>query len=136
VLTMRGSVEQDELRADGGIELTEDVDTSHVRLWGDVDAGLRDQASQAMLRCLERGVPVVIDVADVTFIDSSGLAFVLQLHKVGEDEGMPVVVRNPPVLMLDLLEMLGMGEVIPMDFTSGGDGPAADDDDAIGLARV
>ena len=37
---------------------------SVVRLWGEVDVLLRDQASAALVRLLERGGPYVIDLAD------------------------------------------------------------------------
>ncbi|MBC7292033.1 MAG: STAS domain-containing protein [Actinotalea sp.] len=89
-------------------------------MWGEVDAALRDQASLAMVQCLQRGLPVTVDARDLTFIDSSGLAFVLQLHKVGHDEGLPLVLRDAPDLLLDLLEMVGMADAIARESTDGG----------------
>jgi anti-anti-sigma factor len=99
----------------GGIEIV-DADRSVVRLWGDVDALLRDQASAALVRLLERGGPYVIDVGDVTFIDSSGLAFILQLHRVAGDENTHVVLRDPPTLVLDMLDLIGVK--IPLEFST------------------
>ena len=101
----------------GGIEILDDPDRSVVRLWGDVDALLRDQASAALVQLLERGGPYVVDVADVTFIDSAGLAFILQLHRVAGDEGTHVVLRDPPTLVMDMLDLLGIG--IPFEFSTG-----------------
>ncbi|HWS57297.1 MAG TPA: STAS domain-containing protein [Actinotalea sp.] len=89
-----------------------------VRMWGDVDAGLRGQASAVMARALQHGGPVVIDASEVEFLDSSGLAFILQLLKAGEEEGRPVVLRDPPTLVLDMIDLLGMTGQVPLRFTA------------------
>lgn len=103
----------------GGIEVSEDASRSLVRLWGDVDATLRDQASLAMIALANRGGPYVIDASGVTFIDSSGIAFILQVHRMARDEGSTAVLRDPPVLVMDLLELIGLGGSIPFEFGSG-----------------
>lgn len=108
-----------------GIEVVDEGDRLLVRLRGEVDAGLREQASQAMVVCMQRDVPVVADVAAVTFIDSSGLAFLLQLHRVGIDEGRPLVLRDPRPTLLDLLDMIGMGGAIAVERTAGEAAPVA-----------
>ena len=100
----------------GGIEISEGFG-SLIRLWGDVDASLRDQASAAMAEVLQRGGPYVIDVSEVSFIDSSGLAFILQLHRVAADEDTHVVLRDPPTLMLDMLDLIGAS--LPLEFSTG-----------------
>lgn len=107
----------------GGIDVLDDGDRTLVRMWGEVDAALRDQASLAMVQCLQRARPVTVDAGPMTFIDSSGLAFVLQLHKVGQDDGMPLVLRDAPGLLLDLLDMIGMAGAIQLESTD--DGQAA-----------
>lgn len=104
----------------GGIDVREDGERTLVRMWGEVDAALRDQASLAMVECLRRARPVTVDAGGLTFIDSSGLAFVLQLHKVGRDDGMPLVLRDAPGLLLELLEMIGMAGAIRLESTEGG----------------
>jgi len=103
----------------GGIEVVEDDPRSVVRLWGEVDASLRGQASDAMVRILQRGGPYVIDVSEVTFIDSSGLAFILQLHRVAADESTHVVLRDPPTLVMDLLDLVGVAGQVPLEFSTG-----------------
>lgn len=104
----------------GGIDVREDGERMLVRMWGEVDAALRDQASLAMVQCLQRARPVTVDAGGLTFIDSSGLAFVLQLHKVGRDEGMPLVLRDAPEMLLDLLDMIGMAGAIQLESTDDG----------------
>jgi len=112
-------VNQD-LRPVGGIEVGEDPTRGEVRLWGDVDASLREQASVAMIELLRRGGPYVVDMSGVTFIDSSGIAFVLQLHRLATDEGSTVILRDPPHLVTDMLELIGLAGTIPQEFTGGG----------------
>ena len=82
---------------------------THVVLCGEVDVALRDQASEAMLFVVSANNPVVADVADVTFIDSSGLAFLVQLHRLCAESGLDLELRDPSQSILDLLEVLGMG---------------------------
>lgn len=118
---------RDDERPVDGIELDEDVETTVVRMWGAVDGNLRGQASAAMARCLERGRAVVIDVSGTTFMDSSGLAFLLQLHRVGQEEGMPVVLRDAPAFLTELLQMIGMADVVPLTWSSGREPGAGDD---------
>ncbi len=99
----------------GGIELVDsDADASVVRLWGDVDASLRDQASDVMSQVVLGTGPVVIGAAELGFLDSTGLAFVLQLVKAGEEEGRDVVLEDPPEHMTDLVEMVGMSDRVPV----------------------
>ena len=86
-------------------------------LVGEIDAALRDEASMCMGLALVAGNPVVIDSTLATFIDSSGLAFILQLHRLGEESGLPVALRDPSPLVVDLLEMIGMTHRIPVVHT-------------------
>lgn len=104
----------------GGIEITEADARACVRLWGDVDASLRDQASAAMVELAQRGGPYVVDIADVAFIDSSGIAFILQLHRLATEEGSTAILRDPPGLVTDMLELIGLTGAIPLEFGAGG----------------
>ena len=117
--------------AQGGIEVGDDPRRAVVRLWGDVDASLRDQASMAMVGLLTRGGPYIIDVADVTFIDSSGIAFILQLHRMATDEGSTAVLRDPPALVIEMLDLIGIGGTIPLEFSTG-----RSSDDAVGVGSA
>lgn len=105
-------------RHDGGMAVSDDGDGFVVRLWGDVDAALRSQASAVMSRVLAGTGPIVMDASRVEFIDSTGLAFLFQLVKVGAEEGRRVVLRDPPVLVLDLLDVLGVSGEMPLDLSA------------------
>ncbi|MCB7135464.1 STAS domain-containing protein [Cellulosimicrobium marinum] len=95
----------------GGIRLIEEPDASVVDMWGEIDVALRSEASAALANALERDVPVVIDTSKVTFMDSTGIAFLVQFYTIGSEEGLTVTLRNPPSVVTDVLEMLGVIEI-------------------------
>ena len=95
----------------GGIRLLEERDASVVDMWGEIDVALRREASAALANALERDVPVVIDTSKVTFMDSTGIAFLVQFYTIGSEEGLSVTLRNPPTVVTDVLEMLGVIEI-------------------------
>lgn len=95
----------------GGITLFELPDTSVVDMWGEIDVALRSEASAALANALDRDVPVVIDTSKVTFMDSTGIAFLVQFYTIGSEEGLQVSLRNPPTVVTDVLEMLGVIDI-------------------------
>ncbi|MBE7701067.1 STAS domain-containing protein [Oerskovia sp. Sa1BUA8] len=97
----------------GGITLFEQPETSVVDMWGEIDVALRSEASAALANALDRDVPVVIDTSKVTFMDSTGIAFLVQFYTIGSEEGLQVSLRNPPTVVTDVLEMLGVIEIFP-----------------------
>ncbi|SKC68979.1 STAS domain-containing protein [Krasilnikoviella flava] len=97
----------DEAQA-GGIALVERTDVSVVDMWGEIDIALRNEASAALARAFERDLPVVVDTSRVTFIDSAGVAFLVQLCRIGRDEGLRVSLHRPPAAVLDVLRMLDL----------------------------
>lgn len=111
-----GLIEQAE--ATGGIDVVNSGGRTHVRMWGEVDGGLRDQASASMALVLATTDPVVVDATDVRFIDSSGLAFILQLHLAAGESGQSVTLRDPNRAVLELLDMIGMGGAILVEDAS------------------
>ncbi|ACQ78563.1 anti-sigma-factor antagonist [Beutenbergia cavernae DSM 12333] len=103
--------------AHGGITHTRNGGGVVIRIWGEVDAALRDDASAAMAAVLADPGPVVIDARDVTFIDSTGLAFILQLHKHGSEESREVVLRDPAPRLTELLELAAVGDLVRVERT-------------------
>lgn len=99
----------------GGISLVEQPETSVVEMWGEIDVALRSEASAALANALDRNVPVIIDTSRVTFMDSTGIAFLVQFYTIGTEEGLSVVLRNPPTAVTDVLEMLGVIDIFVPD---------------------
>jgi len=99
--------------AAGTIRVEAQQDRTVVVLVGEIDAALRDEASACMGLALVTGNPVVVDSTHATFIDSSGIAFVLQLHLAATEAGIPVTLRDPHRVLRDVLDMVGLSGELP-----------------------
>ena len=84
-----------------------------ISLVGEIDAALRDEAGACMGVALVSGLPVVVDSTLATFIDSSGIAFVLQLHLAASAERIPVTLLDPHRVLRDVLDMVGLSGELP-----------------------
>jgi anti-anti-sigma factor len=95
------------------LELTESVagPARVVGVRGDVDLSTSERFG-AMLQRLARepGGPVVVDLTECVFIDSSGLAAIL--HAAGRREAFSIVGGNGPPS--DVLRMTGVDQTIPV----------------------
>jgi len=101
-----------ELSVTGAIRVEAQGPDTCVRMIGEVDSALRQQASDSMGLALMAGRPVVLDAGDVTFIDSSGLAFVLQLARATAEAGVELRLRDPDRVVGRALELVGMARAI------------------------
>ena len=99
-----------ELAAAGSIRIEADADATVVYLQGEIDAALRGQASESMAQALAADRPVLIDASAATFIDSSGIAFVMQLHHAAGETGIDVSLRDPRRVLRDVLEVIGYSD--------------------------
>ena len=97
-------------RTESSITCGPDGGKTVVTLRGEIDAALRDQAGEAMVTVVVQNAPVVIDVGDISFIDSSGLAFLVQLHRLCSESSLDLELLDPSDNLLELIEVLGMGD--------------------------
>ena len=108
------------------LERTPDVDVHEIRvehrggravvcLVGEIDASLRESASASMGIALMSGLPILVDASEATFIDSSGVAFVLQLHLAASEAGVALTLHDPDRVLRDVLDMVGLGSAVPDD---------------------
>ncbi|WP_029253631.1 STAS domain-containing protein [Paraoerskovia marina] len=92
----------------GGIVLREREGESVVELWGEIDISLRAEAGEVMSDAVERGLPVVLDTRKVAFMDSTGIAFLVQFVTLGRERGFSVALPDPPAAVVDVLEIVGV----------------------------
>lgn len=92
----------------GSIRATQTPEATIVRLAGEIDGSLREEASAAMSLVVGRGAPVELDTSDVTFIDSMGLSFLIQCGAVAHAEGLDVSLPEPPPHVVDLMALVGV----------------------------
>lgn len=101
----------------GGLVAVPDGDATLVRLWGSVDEALRAEASVAMAVALGRTGPVRIDTSGVEFLDSAGLAFILQLVRACKEDGREVRLVDPAPQLIELLDILELRGQVPLEFS-------------------
>ncbi|MCL2465240.1 MAG: STAS domain-containing protein [Micrococcales bacterium] len=77
-----------------------------VSLVGEIDADLRGQASDCMGIALMHGLPIVVDAEAATFVDSAGVAFVLQLYMAAREAGIPMTLHDPHGTLRDVLAVV------------------------------
>jgi len=84
------------------------VDGDTISITGDLDAHTAPQLDAALDPLLERGAdPIVLQMAGVEFVDSSGLRCMIRARHEGDVER-SVVIDRPSSATVRLLEITGM----------------------------
>ena len=87
-----------------------------VALEGELDMESSRLVSECVSTALDAGeVRIVIDLRDVRFIDSRGLAALVTVHRDAEEAGKSLVVRSPTKRALDLFKMTGIDQVLQIE---------------------
>jgi anti-sigma B factor antagonist len=93
------------------VEPTVRVDLSEsppgARLVGELDLSTAEQTAAELGPLFGASGDVVLDVSELTFIDSSGIRLLLQLHHALEDRG-TLVLRSPARHVANVLEIAGL----------------------------
>jgi len=100
------------------VEVTEASGSTVVRVRGELDLATAPQLDEA-LGGIDPGGHVVVDLSEVGFLDSSGLAVLLQARqRLGADGAeLRLVVSRPSILRV--LEVTGLMAVFPVFDTLG-----------------
>lgn len=93
----------------GAVQVIVGADRTRIVLSGEVDADLGAELAEATSEAEQRGLPIEVDAHHVTFMDSSGVAFLARLsirsqHRVR-------LLRVPPTVRF-LLEVTRIGELL------------------------
>lgn len=68
-------------------KVSEDGGAATVFLTGDIDLETSPLARQTLLAAVERGMPVVVDMAGVSYMDSSGIASLVEAFQKAKSAG-------------------------------------------------
>lgn len=68
-------------------------------------------AAKALIAAADQ--PIVVDLASVGFLDSSGLGALIAAKNVAEMKGLELTLRNMPARIRRLIRMTGLSEVFP-----------------------
>lgn len=67
--------------------IDEDGGAARVFLTGDIDLETSPLARQALLAAVDRGTPVVVDMSGVSYMDSSGIASLVEAFQKAKSAG-------------------------------------------------
>jgi len=84
---------------------------------GEVDIAVTDEFASATSRCLAAGdvSTLRVDLADVTFLDSSGLGSLVRARNEAEALGKHLVIANPSVPVTKVFRISGLSGVLVFD---------------------
>lgn len=93
----------------GSVHVIVHSDRTRIVLSGEVDADLTADLHEATVDAEGTGLPIEIDAQHVTFMDSSGIAF---LARIATRSAHPVRIRRAPETVRFLLEVTRIGELL------------------------
>jgi anti-anti-sigma factor len=80
---------------------------------GELDVATVEPFRRELLAVLEQDPEdLVIDLRDVSFLDSSGIAVVARALKAQRARGCALVLTNPQPIVRRALELVGLGELL------------------------
>lgn len=102
-----------------GIESgTDDTGRSVVRVSGAIDVQSRGALLTAARAALETDAPgLVLDLGEVTFLDSTGIGALVELGHDAEDAQVGYALRDPSPRVIRILQMTGLGDAWPTEYT-------------------
>jgi anti-sigma B factor antagonist len=95
-----------------------------VAVAGEMDLATSGPLAQALTEVLEtKPVTVRLDLAEVSFLDSSGIRCLVGVAERATAVGGHLVVRNPTPMVLRVLELCGVDQLLLADGTDGNASP-------------
>jgi anti-anti-sigma factor len=96
------------------ISAERDARKARLVLGGELDMDARFQAEQALDGLLAEPVEqLVVDLGEVTFVDSTGMGMVLELHDRARTEGFKLRLLRGPKDVQRVFELAGVADVLP-----------------------
>jgi anti-anti-sigma factor len=87
------------------------TDGAVVAVGGEIDLANASELAEMLEPLRQSGSPVTVDLADVTFIDSSGLHALLEFAARSVNGNGPLTIANPSRTALRVMEIVGMTDV-------------------------
>lgn len=90
----------------------------HIAIEGDLDMATTPRLETALADALALGADqVTVDLAEVGFVDSSGLRVLIATHRQAQDEGWTLQITRPSEGAFTVFKVSGADEALP--FTPG-----------------
>lgn len=99
---------------------TDPQDTAVVPLTGELDIAVADEVRRRGLAALEQpGIrTLVLDLTDVTFVDSSAIGALVEIRNAANPAGVAVTLRNVSSSIRRTVEIMGLTDLFLLDPTS------------------
>lgn len=109
----------------GRITLIETPTATTLHFAGEIDITLRAMIKPLLQQAFDRKLPIVLDTWDVVFIDSVGIAALIQAHQGGTAAGLPVTLPRPAAAVTFSLRLYGSLQLFrdPSATSGGGSSP-------------
>jgi len=95
-------------------EVQEDRGFSIVRLTGDVDLSCSPDARKIILECLNSAHNTLVDLSDVSYIDSSGVASLVEGYQMAKKKNLKFGLLGVSGPAMSVLELARLDKVFPI----------------------
>jgi len=85
-----------------------------VELSGDVDLSCSPEARETILDCLHRGHSVLVDLSGVTYIDSSGVASLVEGYQTAKKQNLGFGLIGVSHAAMSVLQLARLDKVFPI----------------------
>lgn len=96
------------------IDIQERGGISVAALQGEVDLSSSPQARSVILKCLSAGKPLLVDLSAVAYIDSSGIASLVEGFRLARDKQLAFALLAVSDPVLRVLQLARLEQVFPM----------------------
>jgi stage II sporulation protein AA (anti-sigma F factor antagonist) len=89
--------------------------TLYISLNGELDEKTSEYTRIAMEKCMAgtNAGQIVIDLANLSFMDSTGIGVLIGRYKKMKDKGIPIYISNPSVQAERIFKMTGLYQIMP-----------------------
>src|SRR6266851_2944380 len=102
------------MASDFNVSIKQSPDRVTLAVAGEVDLATVESLAEALERALaEEPSRVFIDLRAVTFMDSSGLKFLLEAHRSSQRDGWRLEIGPPPDEVREVFKLTGIDERLP-----------------------
>lgn len=98
--------------------ITEDAGTATVFLVGEIDLERSPQARKALLAALGRGQAVVVDMAEVSYMDSSGIASLVEAYQKARANNLDFALARVGAAVLKVLKLARLDQIFQIRSTA------------------
>ncbi len=96
------------------INVTEEQGAVLLSLDGDVDLSCSPDARKAILEALDNGKHLLVNLAAVTYIDSSGVASLVEGYQLSKKQGLNFALVSVSEAVMNVLQLARLDTVFPI----------------------